>query len=94
MRDQTERMRAMEDLIATEFFAAWKYNRITEAEYVKYMAELKALTDFIYEQQKGQLLFTKEGWHKINDYYQYICSLDFVKDRTKEDLELVWLIER
>ena len=37
--------------------------------------------------------FRAEDWRKINNYYEKIVGLDFVRDYTKEDLELIWLIE-
>lgn len=35
----------------------------------------------------------KIGLKSINQYYEKIIKLDFVRNRTKENLEYSWLIE-
>ena len=76
-----------------EFEYALEANLITQEEHDKYLQELKELTSYIYEKYKNSLAFYDEDWIKINNYYEKIVGLDFVRDYTKEDLELIWLIE-
>ena len=93
MRDQKERVYSIERLIKSEFRYALKFNLITQEQHDKYLQELNELTSYIYEKYKNSLAFYDEDWIKINNYYEKIVKLDFVRDYTKEDLEEIWLIE-
>ena len=93
MRDQKERVYSIERLTRNEFEYALEANLITQEEHDKYLQELKELTDYIYEKYKDDPSFYPDDWDKINNYYEKIVGLDFVRDYTKEDLELIWLIE-
>ena len=93
MRDQKERVYSIERLIRNEFRYALKFNLITQEQHDKYLQELKELTDYIYEKYKNSLAFYDEDWIKINNYYEKIVKLDFVRDYVKEGLEDSWLIE-
>ena len=93
MRDQKERVYSIERLIKAEFRYALKFNLITQEEHDKYLQELNELTAYIYEKYKNSLAFYDEDWIKINNYYEKIVGLDFVRSRTKEGLEDDWLIE-
>ena len=93
MRDQKERVYSIERLIRNEFEYALEVNLITQEEHDKYLQELKELTDYIYEKYKDDPSFYPDDWDKINNYYEKIVGLDFVRDYTKEDLEEIWLIE-
>ncbi|MCX8740051.1 hypothetical protein J3U56_12030 [Gilliamella sp. B2824] len=93
MRDQKERVYSIEKLTKAEFRYALKFNLITQEQYDKYLQELNELTSYIYEKYKDSLAFYDEDWIKINNYYEKIVALNFVRDYTKEDLEEIWLIE-
>ncbi|OCL24354.1 hypothetical protein A9G07_05850 [Gilliamella sp. wkB72] len=93
MRDQKERVYSIERLTKAEFRYALKFNLITQEQYDKYLQELNELTSYIYEKYKDSLAFYDEDWIKINNYYEKIVALNFVRDYTKEDLEEIWLIE-
>ena len=93
MRDQKERVETIESTMKNEFRHALAVNLITQEEHDKYLQELKELTDYIYEKYKDDPSFYPDDWDKINNYYEKIVGLDFVRDYTKEDLELIWLIE-
>ena len=93
MRDQKERIDRMERRLKNEFRHALAVNLITQEQHDKYLQELNELTAYIYEKYKNSLAFYDEDWIKINNYYEKIVGLDFVRDYTKEDLEEIWLIE-
>ena len=93
MRDQKERVYSIERLTRNEFEYALEANLITQEEHDKYLQELKELTDYIYEKYKDDPSFYPDDWDKINNYYEKIVGLDFVRSRTKEGLEDDWLIE-
>ena len=93
MRDQKERVYSIERLTRNEFEYALEANLITQEEHDKYLQELKELTSYIYEKYKNSLAFYDEDWIKINNYYEKIVKLDFVRDYVKEGLEDSWLIE-
>ncbi|MCX8680342.1 hypothetical protein J3U22_12050 [Gilliamella sp. B2865] len=93
MRDQKERVYSIERLTRNEFEYALELNLITQEQHDNYLQELNELTSYIYEKYKDSLAFYDEDWIKINDYYEKIVALDFVRDYTKEDLEDIWLIE-
>ena len=93
MRDQKERVETIESTMKNEFRHALAVNLITQEEHDKYLQELKELTDYIYEKYKDDPSFYPDDWDKINNYYEKIVGLDFVRDYTKEDLEEIWLIE-
>ena len=94
MRDQKERVYWIERLVKNEFRYALEVNLITQAEHDQYLKELNELTSYIYEKYAGDPSFYDEDWIKINQYYEKIIALEFVRDRTKEGLEITWLIER
>ena len=93
MRDQKERVETIESTMKNEFRHALAVNLITQEEHDKYLQELNELTDYIYEKYKDDPSFYPDDWDKINNYYEKIVGLDFVRDYTKEDLEEIWLIE-
>ena len=93
MRDQKERVYSIERLTRNEFEYALEANLITQEEHDKYLQELKELTDYIYEKYKDDPSFYPDDWDKINNYYEKIVALDFVRDYVKEGLEEIWLIE-
>ena len=93
MRDQKERIDRMERRLKNEFFCALSDNLITQEQHDKYLQELNELTSYIYEKYKNSLAFYDEDWIKINNYYEKIIGLTFVRSRTKEGLEDDWLIE-
>ena len=93
MRDQRERVYSMEGTIKNEFRHALAVNLITQAEHDQYLKELNELTSYIYEKYADDLSFYNEDWIKINQYYEKIIALEFVRDIIKEDLEIIWLIE-
>ena len=93
MRDQRERVHIIERTIKNEFEYALEVNLITQAEHDQYLKELNELTSYIYEKYADDLSFYKEDWIKINQYYEKIIALEFVRDIIKEDLEIIWLIE-
>ncbi|MCX8581278.1 hypothetical protein J3U18_06195 [Gilliamella sp. B3482] len=93
MRDQKERIDRMERRLRNEFRHALAVNLITQELHDNYLQELNELTSYIYEKYKDSLAFYDEDWIKINDYYEKIIELDFVRSRTKEGLEDDWLIE-
>ena len=93
MRDQKERVYSIERLTRNEFEYALEANLITQEEHDKYLQELKELTDYIYEKYKDDPSFYPDDWDKINNYYEKIVALDFVRDYVKEGLEDSWLIE-
>ena len=94
MRDQRERVYSMEGTIKNEFEYALEVNLITQAEHDQYLKELNELTSYIYEKYANDFIFDHEDWIKINQYYEKIIALEFVRDRIKEGLEITWLIER
>ncbi len=93
MWDQKERIDRMERRLRNEFRHALAVNLITQELHDNYLQELNELTSYIYEKYKDSLAFYDEDWIKINDYYEKIIGLDFVRSRTKEGLEDDWLIE-
>ncbi|MCX8663764.1 hypothetical protein [Gilliamella sp. B2911] len=93
MRDQKERVYSIERLTRNEFEYALELNLITQEQHDNYLQELNELTSYIYEKYKDSLAFYDEDWIKINDYYEKIVALDFVRDYIKEGLEDSWLIE-
>ena len=93
MRDQKERVYWIERLVKNEFEYALEVNLITQAEHDQYQKELNELTSYIYEKYADDLSFYKEDWIKINQYYEKIIALEFVRDRIKEGLETTWLLE-
>ena len=93
MRDQKERVYSIERLTKNEFRHALAVNLITQEQHDNYLQELNELTSYIYEKYKDSLAFYDEDWIKINDYYEKIVALDFVRDYIKEGLEDSWLIE-
>ena len=93
MRDQKERVYSIERLTRNEFEYALELNLITQEQHDNYLQELNELTSYIYEKYKDSLAFYDEDWIKINNYYEKIVALDFVRDYVKEALEDSWLIE-
>ncbi|MCX8682232.1 hypothetical protein J3U09_00675 [Gilliamella sp. B2889] len=93
MRDQKERIDRMERRLRNEFRHALAVNLITQEQHDNYLQELNELTSYIYERYKDSFTFRAEDWRKINNYYEKIIGLDFVRSRTKEGLEDDWLIE-
>ena len=93
MRDQRERVYDIDETMKNEFEYALEINLITQAEHDQYLKELNELTSYIYEKYADDLSFYKEDWIKINQYYEKIIALEFVRDRIKEGLETTWLLE-
>ena len=93
MRDQKERVETIESTMKNEFRHALAVNLITQEQHDNYLQELNELTSYIYEKYKDDPSFYPDDWDKINDYYEKIATLDFVRNRTKENLEYSWLIE-
>lgn len=93
MRDQRERIYNIESTMKNEFEYALEVNLISQEQHDNYLQELKALTDYIYEKYKDDLCFYDEDWLKIHAYYESVIALDFVRERTKNNLEYTWLIE-
>ena len=93
MRDQKERVYDIDETMKNEFEYALEINLITQAEHDQYLKELNELTSYIYEKYADDLSFYKEDWIKINQYYEKIIALEFVRNRTKKNLEISWLIE-
>ena len=93
MRDQKERVKTIESIMKNEFRHALAVNLITQEQHDNYLQELNKLTSYIYEKYKDSLAFYDEDWIIINNYYEKIVALDFVRNRTKENLEYSWLIE-
>ena len=93
MRDQRERVYWIERLVKNEFRHALAVNLITQTEHDQYLKELNELTSYIYEKYANDLIFDYEDWIKINQYYEKIIALEFVRDRIKEGLETTWLLE-
>ena len=93
MRDQRERVYSIERLVKNEFRHALAVNLITQAEHDQYLKELNELTSYIYEKYADDLSFYKEDWIKINQYYEKIIALEFVRDIVKDALESIWLLE-
>ena len=93
MRDQRERVHIIERTIKNEFGYALEVNLITQAEHDQYLKELNELTSYIYEKYANDFIFDYEDWIKINQYYEKIIALEFVRDRTKNNLESIWLLE-
>ena len=93
MRDQKERVYSIERLTKAEFRYALKFNLITQEQYDKYLQELNELMSYIYEKYKDDPSFYPDDWDKINNYYEKIVALDFVRGYIKEGLEDSWLIE-
>ena len=93
MRDQKERVYSIERLTKNEFRHALAVNLITQEQHDNYLQELNKLTSYIYEKYKDDPSFYPDDWDKINNYYEKIVALDFVRNRTKENLEYSWLIE-
>ena len=94
MRDQKERVHIIEKIMKNEFRYALEVNLITQAEHDQYLKELNELTSYIYEKYAGDPSFYDEDWIKINQYYEKIIALEFIRDITKDVLETTWLIER
>ena len=93
MRDQRERVYWIERLVKNEFRHALAVNLITQAEHDQYLKELNELTSYIYEKYADDLSFYKEDWIKINQYYEKIIALEFVRTEIKDALKISWLIE-
>ncbi|MCX8663762.1 hypothetical protein [Gilliamella sp. B2911] len=93
MRDQKERVKTIESIMKNEFRHALAVNLITQEQHDNYLQELNKLTSYIYEKYKDDPSFYPDDWDKINNYYEKIVALDFVRNRTKENLEYSWLIE-
>ena len=93
MRDQKARVRDIHGTMKNEFRYALEVNLITQAEHDQYLKELNELTSYIYEKYANDFIFDYEDWIKINQYYEKIIALEFVRDRTKKNLEISWLIE-
>ena len=93
MRDQKERVETIESTMKNEFRHALAVNLITQEQHDKYLQELNELTAYIYEKYKDDPSFYPDDWDKINNYYEKIVKLDFVRQRTKDNLEYSWLIE-
>ena len=93
MRDQRERVYDIDETMKNEFRHALAVNLITQAEHDQYLKELNELTSYIYEKYADDLSFYKEDWIKINQYYEKIIALEFVRDRTKNNLKSIWLLE-
>ena len=93
MRDQKARVRDIEGTMKNEFRYALAVNLITQAEHDQYLKELNELTSYIYEKYAGDPSFYDEDWNKINQYYEKIMALEFVDTKTKNNLEISWLIE-
>ena len=93
MWDQKERVYSIERLTKNEFRHALAVNLITQEQHDNYLQELNELTSYIYERYKDSFTFRAEDWRKINNYYEKIVALDFVRDYIKEGLEDSWLIE-
>ena len=93
MRDQRERVYSIERLVKNEFRHALAVNLITQAEHDQYLKELNELTSYIYEKYANDLIFDYEDWIKINQYYEKIIALEFVRDIVKDALESIWLLE-
>lgn len=93
MRDQKERVSSIENLMKNEFRHALAVNIITQAEHDQYLRELNELTSYIYEKYADSLAFYDEDWIKINQYYEKIIELNFVRSYIKEGLEDSWLLE-
>ena len=93
MRDQRERVYSIERLVKNEFRHALAVNLITQAEHDQYLKELNELTSYIYEKYADDPSFYDEDWIKINQYYEKIIALEFVRDIVKDALESTWLLE-
>ena len=93
MRDQKARVRDIEGTMKNEFRYALAVNLITQAEHDQYLKELNELTSYIYEKYADDPSFYDEDWIKINQYYEKIIALEFVRDRTKNNLKSIWLLE-
>ena len=93
MRDQRERVYDIDETMKNEFRHALAVNLITQAEHDQYLKELNELTSYIYEKYANDFIFDYEDWIKINQYYEKIIALEFVRDIIKEDLESTWLLE-
>ena len=93
MRDQRERVYDIDETMKNEFEYALEINLITQAEHDQYLKELNELTSYIYEKYADDPSFYDEDWIKINQYYEKIIALEFVRNRTKKNLEISWLIE-
>ena len=93
MRDQKARVRDIEGTMKNEFRHALAVNLITQAEHDQYLKELNELTSYIYEKYANDPSFYDEDWNKINQYYEKIMALEFVDTKTKNNLEISWLIE-
>ena len=93
MRDQKARVRDIEGTMKNEFRYALAVNLITQAEHDQYLKELNDLTSYIYEKYANDPSFYDEDWNKINQYYEKIMALEFVDTKTKNNLEISWLIE-
>jgi len=93
MRDQKERVYTIESVMENEFRHALAVDLITQDEHDQYLQELNELTSYIYEKYKDRIAFRDEDWIKINQYYEKIIGLSFVRSRTKDNLELTWLLE-
>ena len=93
MRDQRERVYDIDETMKNEFGYALEVNLITQAEHDQYLKELNELTSYIYEKYANDFIFDYEDWIKINQYYEKIIALEFVRDRTKNNLESIWLLE-
>ena len=93
MRDQKERVYDIDETMKNEFRHALAVNLITQAEHDQYLKELNELTSYIYEKYAGDPSFYKEDWIKINQYYEKIIALEFVRTEIKDALKISWLIE-
>ena len=93
MRDQRERVYDIDETMKNEFRHALAVNLITQAEHDQYLKELNELTSYIYEKYANDFIFDYEDWIKINQYYEKIIALEFVRDIVKDALESTWLLE-
>ena len=76
-----------------EFRHALAINLITQADHDQYLKELNELTSYIYEKYSNDLVFEHENWIEINQYYEKIIALEFVRTEIKDALKISWLLE-
>lgn len=93
MRDQKERVERMASRLKNDFGYALEINLITQEEHDGYVAELTALTSYIFDKYHDSPAFYDEDWLKINVYYEKVIKLDFLRARTKIGLEDDWLLD-
>lgn len=66
MRDQKERVYAIESTMRNEFRHALAVNLITQEQHDNSLQDLEELISYIYEKYKTSLAFYDENWIKIN----------------------------